>query len=165
MKIAIDSSTLISLAKINALHFLKKKGEKMMCSSSVYEETVNQALLDKFEESIRLSELFNESHITVVNNVKNREIKGISSTDAEIISLAMEEKATLYANDTKLAAKAREQGLNTYGSADILLMALRKKHITKNEFCTFLGNLVKTKRLSEKNMDVYVKEAEKWQQD
>ena len=124
-KYVIDSSTLISLAKIEELELLKKLELELYTVPEVFAETTQESILHGEIEGIEIRKLF-EQKIIAQEKGKNIAIRGISGTDAKIIQLAQTISAIVLANDGLLGRKAGLRGLIALGSPDILLLAKEK---------------------------------------
>jgi predicted nucleic acid-binding protein len=155
-KYVIDSSTLISLAKIGKLELLEKVGFQLYSPPEVFTETTEQAILHGSIEGLEIKKLFTQKTIHQQKGKKNT-IKGISSTDAKVVQLAESLQAGILANDTTLGRKARIQDLTAMGTPDILLLAKEKNILTEKEFKSNIKELVAKKRLSKKNAVQYLR--------
>lgn len=156
IKCVIDSSTLISLSKIEQLELLKKLDFEVFCPQSVYREAVEAGLLHGHYESIEIKKLVDNSNIKIRKSSPIK-INGISRTDTEVINLALIIGSIVLANDTKLSRKAVENKLLAFGSPDLLLMAKERNIISKEFFISKIKELASKKRLSAKTMEEYLR--------
>ena len=155
MRIVIDTSTLISLAKIAAIKLLENIDGELICPGEVFREAVIEGKGHHDAEPI--AQIFNSGLIHKVDVQNSIDLEGISKTDSIVISCAIEHKAKyLFANDTKLARKAESQGIEVRGSPDILLRFLRKGIINRIQYNQFIIGLYENKRISETNMIRYL---------
>lgn len=126
-KSVVDSSSLISLAKINLLSILTKLGRKMLAPPIVRDETIVEGV--SYPESKDIKELF-EKNIIVINVNKKLCDKvamqyGLKEEDAEVLALAIKEKADeVLVNDIKLSKRAEAMGLEVVSAFDLLYEAL-----------------------------------------
>ncbi len=156
IKCVIDSATIISLTKIDALEILIKLNFLLSCPEEVYRETVEDSFLHGYYEAIKIKKLF-DSRVIKIEKVQETTIKGISSVDAKVIYLAAFQNGIVLTNDSTLARKSLSKGLEVFGSPDILTLAKERKLISEREFVTMIKLLVIKKRLSAENAEAYLK--------
>ncbi len=139
-----DSSVLIYLAKIGKLNLLQKFG-KIKISDDVYRKTVTEG-----EGKTGAGEIKDacKTWIEVVNledKVKVKafaKVEGIEEGDASLIFLAKELGETIVSNDYALLMVARSRGIDNLWFTTLLLSAVKKKLISKNEGKKLLLSLV-----------------------
>jgi len=157
MKIIIDSSTLISLAKIDMVGILEKIEGEVLCPNGVYNECVEEGIAKGKSDAIMIKRLFDKNRINTKEVKQPKKFKGVSEIDSRILSLAIQEKPQyLFVNDTKLARKAEFEGFEVRGSPDILLKMQNRKIIKPEEYTRLIRELHKKNRLSTKNMKKYL---------
>jgi len=157
MKAVIDSSTLISLAKIDALWVFGKMDCEIVCPKEVYDECVTQGALGGKVDSIVIKRLFDEKTVSAINVSVRQTFSGLSSVDCMVISLALQEKAALvFANDTKLSRRIALAGLDSRGSPDILLRMRYKGLLGAERYISLIMELGAKMRLSAKNVIKYL---------
>ena len=157
MKIVIDSSTLISLAKVNMIEILEKIGGEILCPEEVYNECVEEGIVKGHPDAIIIKRLFNKNEISIKKIERPKKFKGLSGVDSRVLSLAIQEEAGyLFVDDTKLARRAEFEGFEVRGSPDILLRMQNKKIINREEYTCLIKELHKKNRLSAKNMEKYL---------
>lgn len=151
----IDSSTLISFAKIEKLDLVKLFEKKITTIWDVYEECVEKSMNLGHTDAIKIKQLFNEKAITIENLNDYEKFSGVSEVDSKIISLAKEKKDYLFVDDVKLGRRAKAENIEVRNTPDILLHLMKTKRIKKIEFRELLQKLVRNKRLSEKTKNFY----------
>lgn len=157
MKIVIDTSTLISLAKIDAIGLLETIDSELICPSDVFEEAVVEAKIHGYRDGEIINGVFKSKCVIAVSVHNKMGFEGISKTDSVVISCAIENKTDyLFSNDTKLARKAELQGIEVRGSPDILLRLFQKNIINEQQYNRFIIELYRKKRISEINMALYL---------
>jgi predicted nucleic acid-binding protein len=157
MKAIIDSSTLISLAKIDALWVFGKMDCELLCPEEVYEECVIKGALGGRVDAVIIKRLFDEGTVTAMNVLTRKIFSGLSCVDCLVLSLALQEKAAfVFANDTKLARRVELAGLEARGSPDILLRMRSKGLLDDERYISMLMELRTKMRLSADNVIKYL---------
>ena len=157
MKAVIDSSTLISLAKIDALWVFGKMDCEIVCPKEVYEECVIDGSLGGMVDAVVIKRLFDEKTVTAMNISARQTFSGLSTVDGLVLSLALQEKAAfVFANDTKLARRAELAGIESRGSPDILLRIRYKGLIEDEKYVSLIMELGAKMRLSANNVIKYL---------
>lgn len=151
----MDTSTLVSLAKISSLDLIGKLVRKAMCPQAVYHESVTDGLTQGYEDAVFIQRLFAEKLIRVVPHTAKQEM-GLSLTDSIVLSLAKQAKSVLLANDTKLARRGAACGLVVLGSPDLLLLAKRERMMRASVYREKIQALYREGRLSQSNMQFYL---------
>jgi len=153
----IDSSTLISLAKIRKLDILKLLKTKIMTINDVYEECVEKGINLGHHDALEIKRVFDEKTV-IIGDVKQYEkFSGISKIDSKVLSCAKERKDYLFADDVKLGRRAKAENIEVRNTPDILLHLTKTKRLSQKEFKESLQKLVNNKRLSEKARKLYEK--------
>ncbi len=154
---SIDSSTIISFAKIQGLDLLKLLKTEIVTIQEVYEECVEKGIDLGYADAIKIKKMFDEK-IILVNNLKKPErFSGVSEIDSKVISFAKEKKDYLFVDDVKLGRRAKAEQIEIRNTPDILLNLANTKRITKEELGELLQKLVQQKRLSIKAKKLYEK--------
>lgn len=157
MKIIIDSSTLISLARIDMIGILEKIEGGVLCPNEIYDECVEEGIAKGKPDAIMIKRLFDKNRINTKEIKQPKKFRGLSETDSKILSLAIQEKPQyLFVDDTKLARKAEFEGFEVRGSPDILLKMQNKRIIKPEKYAHLIRELHKKGRLSTKNMKKYL---------
>jgi predicted nucleic acid-binding protein len=155
----IDSSALVSFAKIKALRLLKSLRAKMTTIPELYEECVEKGIALGYPDALKIKKLFDEKAITLETAKIFKKISGVSGTDSKTIHLARETKEALFVDDTKLGRRAKAEEIEVWNTADILLHLLKTKKINKTEYAGLLQELVRNKRMTEQTRAAYEKTA------
>lgn len=154
---SIDSSAIISFAKIQRLDLLKLLKTEIVTIQEVYEECVKKGIDLGYADAIKIKKMFDEK-IILVNNLKKPErFSGVSEIDSKVISFAKEKKDYLFVDDVKLGRRAKAEQIEIRNTPDILLHLANTKRITKEEFNELLQKLVQQKRLAVKAKELYEK--------
>ena len=173
MKSVIDTSTLISLAKIQCLDLIIKLELNVMVPVEVYEEAVVQggdkgyldaALIKNFTDlhSIRPVNA-KSSFLTAVRRKTN---KALAKGDEAVLATALKEKVkTVLTDDDGLGKIAYSWGYVVKASADLLLDGLVKKIIKAKEFESYMRGLVIENRLHAVVAELYFMEGKRYVKD
>lgn len=152
----IDSSSIISLCTCRLQSFLETSGWRFISPSEVYDEVVEEGLVEGHADAIAAKKLFDEGTIAVL------EVKAGTppdlSTDEKVVELAKERDAAVLSNDPKLGRMAVSAGLVALRSAGFFRFLAAKGLMKKNQFKESVRLLVRNKRLSEKNAKEYLAE-------
>lgn len=151
----IDSSTLISFAKMRKLDLLKLLKTKLITIKEVYEECVERGVDLGFYDALKIKQAFNEKTITIEDLAHYENFSGVSKVDSKIISLAKEKKDQLLVDDVKLGRRAKAEDIEVRNTPDILLHLTKTKRLTKKEFRELLQKLVQNKRMPEITKNSY----------
>jgi predicted nucleic acid-binding protein len=126
MKVAVNSSPLIFLAKLGLLDLLDKLFDEAYITEAVYEETVVEGSDHEESSLIAGAEFLKKARVSNQRLVKFL-LEMIDHGEAETIALALENNLDLVVLDDKDARKvARSFGLRVTGTLGILLTAKRK---------------------------------------
>ncbi|MCD6472784.1 DUF3368 domain-containing protein [Candidatus Aerophobetes bacterium] len=126
MTVVSDSTTLISLAKIDQFELLRDLFTEIIIPASVYEEVVNKGKGRQGQQQVK-----NSSWIRL-KPVKNRlAVQALKTVlgegEAEAIVLAKEENADIIIlDDGKARKEAKRMGLKIMGTVGILLESCKK---------------------------------------
>lgn len=153
----IDSSTLISFAKIQKLNALTSLKGKIITIPDVYEECVEKGINLGYVDALRIQKMFDNKTIAIENVKTPEAFSGVSKIDANVISLAKEKQDYLFADDVKVGRRAKAEQIAVRNTPDILLHLMKTKRLAKTECKESLQKLVDHKRLSEKTKKSYEK--------
>ena len=153
----VDSSMLISFAKMQKLDLLKLLKAKMATIRDVYEECVEKGLNSGYPDALKIKRMFDEKAIAIEDLKSYEKLSGVSKVDSKIISLAKAKEDYLFVDDGKLGRKAKAENIKVRNTPDILLHLMKTKRLAKNEFRNLLQKLVDNKRLAEKAKNLYEK--------
>lgn len=156
MKAVIDSSTLISFAKISALDLVEKADLTYHCPFEVYQETVVEGLNAGYTDAALIKRIFDRKKIEI-SKVSEGE-RDLPKTDLIILSLCKKLNAFLLTNDVKLARRAEFKNIKVWGSADMLLSLYRQKKVNKKIYHQKIRSLYTEGRISKGNMEFYLVE-------
>jgi len=92
IRVVIDSSALISLAKIDAIDLLIRINAKFLCPEEVYEETVEMGIRKGYPDAIIIKRIFDKKLIETVTVKTPKIYKGISKNDSKVIQLTKQKK-------------------------------------------------------------------------
>lgn len=151
----VDSSVLISLAKIQRLGLLGLLKTKPMTIREVYDECFEKGISLGYPDALKIGQIFNEKVIAVENSKYYEKLSGVSEVDSKIICVAKAKQDCLFVDDVKLGRKAKAEGIEVRNTPDILLHLMKTKRLAKSEFAELLQKLVDHKRLSEKTKNYY----------
>lgn len=156
----LDSSFLISLAKINLHMLVKQLPGPTLCPEEVYMEVVETGLNRGYSDAFLIAkEIFLPEPALVkhVTSIRNLRVSGISPIDESVLSLAVERKAILLTDDIKLRKKAFDHDIKTNNTPEFLMCYLDFK-----DFCSALDKLVKYKRLDVRTAKIYMEAKLQW---
>lgn len=153
----IDSSTLISFAKIRRLDLLKLLKIKITTIKDVYEECVEKGINLGYHDALEIKQAFDEKLVRIEGVKDYEKFSGVSKIDSKILSFAKEKKDYLFVDDIKLGRKAKAENIEVRNTPDILLHLMKTKKLTQKDFRALLQKLVYNKRLSEKAKKLYEK--------
>ena len=154
---SIDSSTIISFAKIQRLDLFKLLKTEIVTIQEVYVECVRKGIDLGYADSIKIKKMFDEKIILVNNLKKPEKFSGVSEIDSKVISFAKAKKDYLFVDDVKLGRRAKAEQIEIRNTPDILLHLANTERITKEDFNELLQKLVQQKRLSIKAKRLYEK--------
>jgi hypothetical protein len=154
MKVA-DASFLISAEQIQRWDLLASLGGGFLTPGVIYLEVVERSLRlghPGAQETKR--QLFDSQIIRVLDP---RRTSAAASPDEIVLQLAKEKKATFYSDDHTLIRRARRDGLIAYRFPDALLILLKAKQVSSEEYQTLLLELRARGRIDEPTLLLYFK--------
>ena len=155
MKAASNASPLIYLAKIKRLELLKELFDEIIITEEVYNEITAK-------DSPEVESIKNCKFLQIRKAKKTLNI-GFGLGENAAISSSLEENCILLIDDHKAKIFANAQGIKTLGTLGLLLLALSKRLIGKEEFRGLLSQLVKENfRISIELYNAMLEEAEKF---
>jgi predicted nucleic acid-binding protein len=169
MESVIDTSTLISLARINYLELIPILRTDVALPEEIYEEAVSKGEEKGFADATVIK-TFIERHRIKILSVKTLSIMSLrkkvnrilTKGDEAVLSLALQEKAKeIMANDDGLGRIAMALGFNVKGTPDLLMEGLRGDALSLQEFEIFVKGLVIENRLSSATGELYIVEGRK----
>ncbi|MGR3220404.1 MAG: hypothetical protein ACUZ8H_11405 [Candidatus Anammoxibacter sp.] len=170
MKAVIDTSTLISLAKINCLEVILNLESDLLLSDEVYEESVIEGEKRDMPDATMIRRFIMDYNLSIIK-VKSKSIKGLFSKikkilpkgDNAVLSLALQENALkIITDDEGLSKIALSLGFNVSASPDLIFQSFKKGKIKYREFEKYIRNLVIENRLGSTVAEFYVMEGENY---
>ncbi len=132
-----NSSPLIFLSKIGKLELLKELFEKISISMAVKEEV----LVEGKEGFSIISDAIDREWI-LIKNPKKELVLELGKGENSVINLAVEMKEPLIIDDSLAIKIARSFNLKTLRTTSIVLLALKKKILTKKEAINCINRLI-----------------------
>lgn len=135
MKTVIDTSTLISLAKISYLELIPKLKIDVVIPDEVYREAVIRGDEKGIADAIVIKRFINSYKLKVVNieskyikALRQRLNKVLTKGDEAVLSLAVKEKAkAIVTNDDGLGKIAMALGFCVNATPDLLIEGVARK--------------------------------------
>jgi len=173
MKSVIDTSTLISLARISYLEIIPRLKIDAILPDDVYEEAVINGEKRGIADATVIKSFIANYKIKVVHTERNQiEVvrqklnKILAKGDEAVLSLAIKEEAkVVITNDDGLGKIAMALGFRVNGSPDMLMKGLREKVLDFREFESLIRGLVIENRLSPVIAELYLLEGKKYVED
>lgn len=164
MKVIVDTSTLISLARIGELHRLVTMRKRLVVPQLVYQEAVVEGERRGIADATVIKGYFSNHSIKVEkadkvswNKLRRKLGKVVEEGDHAVLALGMQEKAyEIITDDVGLAKIALSLGFKVTASSDLLLEALKNNDIGFDEFENDIRNLVVENRLSSRVAEIYI---------
>lgn len=166
MKIVVDASTFISLAKIGNLHILLNLRSALFIPYEVYEEAVIAGERKKVPDATIIKQFVRSNNIKTIkardssirklfSMLKKRLTKG----DSAALALSVQEEVeVLITDDEGLGKIAMTLGFKVMASPDLLLQSLKEGFIGFTEFEKNIRLLVIENRLSPVVAELYMME-------
>lgn len=169
MKSVIDTSTLISLARIASLELIPTLRTDVFVPYEIYEEAVSAGEKRGFADATVIKQFIDKRRIRIAHvkkpfrtAVKKRSNKILAKGDEAVLSLAMQEKANeIMTNDDGLGKLAMALGFVVKATPDLLMEALERNRLSIEDFEIFMKELVIENRLSSAVAELYVLEGRK----
>ena len=169
MKSVIDTSALISLARIAYLELLPLLRADVSISSEIYEEAVIKGEEKGFADATVIKSFLEKHRIQVVR-VRNESLtalrkklrKILTKGDEAVLALAMQERVReIIADDDGLGRIAMALGFDVKATPDLLMEGLKKDRLSVRDVETFLRELVVENRLSSAVAELYILESQR----
>jgi len=162
----VDTSTLISLAKIGVLEILKKLKGHLSVPDSVYEEAVTVGEEKGLADATVIKNFISNHNIKVftvkqdsINRLRQITNKTLTKGDEAVIALAIQESAKeVITNDDGLGRIAMSMGYKVIASPDLLFAGLKSGLIDYKNYESFLKNLVIENRITSAIAEIYIME-------
>ena len=169
MKSIIDTSTLISLARIAYLELIPMLRTDVSIPDEIYEEAVLKGEEKGFADATVIKNFIEKDRIKIVR-VKTHSITALrkkvnrilTKGDESVLSLAMQEKAKeIVTDDDGLGKLAMALGFDVKATPDLLMEGLKKNRLSIEDFEIFIRGLVIENRLSSAVAELYILEGRK----
>ena len=169
MKSIIDTSILISLAKIAYLELIPTLRIDVSIPYEIYEEAVlegekkgfaDATVIKTFIETHRMKIVHVEKHS--ITALRKRVSKILTKGDESVLSLGLQEKAKeIMTDDDGLGKLGMALGFDVKATPDLLMEGLKKNRLSVEDFEIFVRGLVVENRLSSATAELYVLEGRK----
>jgi predicted nucleic acid-binding protein len=133
----VDTSSLIVLQKLGWLEELSHPDDEFLCPSKVIQELKNNK---------KLLGWLKQKGISATKVEKPIKISGISATDAEVVSLALEHSGSVLSEDLLLSKKAQKLTIPVYNLSRLIVLYYQFNRIAQDD-C-----LIRLKTLVDKNI-------------
>ncbi len=148
--IVCDSAPLIYLSRIGKIGLLRELFNSVAAPASVYRETVKEAKELRKTGVSAIEGAVKDGWIEVIQPQQSEikcikrlaEIESIEIEDAEVLYLAKKCSAKLITNDKWLVRIAKSLGIETVWTTTLILLAVKKKILSKKEGRETLRGLV-----------------------
>ncbi len=142
MMIVSNSSPLISLGSIGRLDLFKKCFKEVAIPSSVYHEISQKKESPEF---ISLQKGIDERWIAIepVEVLPLLKTNALGEGEKEAISLASKHKVILIIDDDTAKRYVEIMGVEPHGTLYVLILAVRKKILTRKEALEILDHMMK----------------------
>jgi len=169
MKSIIDTSTLISLARIAYLELIPMLRTDVFIPDEIYEEAVLKGEEKGFADATVIKNFIEKHRIKIVRvkthsitALRKRVNKILTKGDESVLSLALQEKAEeIVADDDGLGKLAMALGFDVKATPDLLMEGLKKNRLSIQDFEIFIRGLVIENRLSSAIAELYILEGRK----
>lgn len=139
MLFIVDTSSLIVLQKLGGLEELSHPDDEFLCPPKVIQELKNNK---------KLLGWLNEGTVAVTEVKKPMLISGISETDVEVVSLAIEKSGSILSEDLLLRKKAEKLGIAAFNVPELIVLYYQHGRIDQHTCITRLKKLVAATALS-----------------
>ena len=169
MKYVIDTSSLISLARIQYIDLIEELKIIFVLPGEVYEEAVTQGQAKGYVDSMVIESFIKKYKIKILSvenkykkTVRDKINRVLAVGDEAVLALAIKEKVRMViTNDDGLGRIALAMGFIVQASPDLLLEGLRKKILNYEKYESFVRGLVIENRLSSAVAELYLLEGKK----
>ncbi|MDD5617291.1 MAG: hypothetical protein PHH85_13930 [Candidatus Methanoperedens sp.] len=143
--IVSNSTVLIYLAKIGKLSLLKRLFKNILIPAEVFNEVVIRGKEQQHFDALIVEKAVEDGWIEIKDIKTDEELEGfgIDPGEAQAISLAKSLGVPVLLDQTHARIAARALGLKPRGTVFVLAVALRKKHLSYEEYLNLLEALVK----------------------
>lgn len=170
MKTVIDTSTLISLARIHYLELIPSLSIDIIVPEEVYEEAVIIGEEKEIADALVIKRFISDYGFKIVSvensdrkNLRLKLNKILTKGDEAVLALAIRKRSSqIITNDDGLGKIASALGFFVNATPDLLLKGLFARLIDIQEFENFMRSLVIENRLSSVVAEVYLLESKKY---
>ncbi|MEW6215294.1 MAG: hypothetical protein AB1478_08880 [Nitrospirota bacterium] len=170
MKCIIDTSTLISLARINYLELIPKLKIDAVLPDEVYTEAVIRGEEKGIADAIVIKSFIKRYDVKIVGvkanyvlTLRKKINKILTHGDEAVLSLAIKEKVKeILTNDDGLGKIALSLGFSVRATPDLLMEGLKETILNITEFEVFIRGLVIENRLSSVVAELYLMEGKRY---
>jgi len=169
MKSIIDTSTLISFARIAYLELIPMLRTDVSIPDEIYEEAVLRGEEKGFADATVIKNFIEMDRIKIVrvkahsiSALRKKVNKLLTKGDESVLSLAMQEKAKeIVTDDDGLGKLAMALGFDVKATPDLLMEGLKKNRLSIQDFEIFIRGLVIENRLNSAAAELYILEGRK----
>jgi len=146
--LVLNATPLIYLTKTGLSDLFRQLGLKLVTSSSVRREVVDEGKRKGAADAIVLDELFREGVFKIVEPRDGRflsvllKIKGLHATDAEVLAIAKELNGVAVIDDAIARNVAKVYDMSYVGTPFLLMVAVRKGLMTRREAKNALDEMI-----------------------
>ncbi|NWF75570.1 MAG: hypothetical protein HXY53_03190 [Nitrospirae bacterium] len=166
----IDTSTLISLARIHCLDIIPALKIDIILPDEVYEEAVIIGEEKDIADAVVIKSFLRNNHVKIVSvgnnnkqSLRQKLNKMLSKGDEAVLALAVKKKVTqIITNDDGLGKIASALGFRVNATPDLLLQGLSAKLFDMEEFEIYIRGLVLENRVSSMVAELYLMEGKKY---
>jgi predicted nucleic acid-binding protein len=150
--VVCDSGPLIHLSRVGRIQLLRKLFDSVLIPPSVYRETVQEAKALRKHGTSAIERALDDGWIKVIGMCpsemdlvkKLAENESIEIEDAQVIFLAEKYSTGLVTNDRWIIRIAVSLGIDALWTTTLILLAVKKKIISRNQGKEILRKLVLT---------------------
>lgn len=143
MRVVVNASPLIFLSKLNKLSLLHELFEEVFTSEEALNEVL-EGLEYGYQDALLVKKKVEEKEIKIIRVNKRLSLESLGCGEKSILEAALEHKINTVILDDMVAIKiARYFKLNIIRTPFVLLRALKKKKIKKEDFKESFDNLIK----------------------
>lgn len=170
MKSVIDTSTLISLARINSLELIQKLKLNAILPREVYDEAVINGEEKGIADATVIKSFIIRYEMKIagvssgyINLLRKKINKVLAKGDEAVLSLAMKEKIReIITDDDGLGKIAMALGFSVKATPDLLMDGLRQKVLDFQKVEILMRELVVENRLSSAVAELYLLEGKRY---
>jgi predicted nucleic acid-binding protein len=170
MKAVVDTSTLISLAKIGFIDLMVKLKSSLIIPEIVYQEAVVDGEKKSFPDAFVIKDFIRKSNLKIITvkkmhiqSIRKKIGRSLAPGDEAVLACILQEKANeVITNDEGLGRIAMTLNVGVQASCDLLLQGLISGIMTNNEYEDYLRSLVIENRITSIVAEFYILEGKKY---